>query len=64
MKSNVRGIKTKFGSTFFGSTTDPEDGESLSYTDVKHLWCCEEQPGDGRAASAKKMLLFPLKGLE
>lgn len=61
MRSNVRGIKAKYGSTSFGSTKDPENGESLLCTDVKDLWCHEEQPGDGRAGSAKKMLLFPLK---
>lgn len=61
MKSNIRGIKAKCGCTFFGSTKDPEDGESLPCTNVKDLRCHEEQPGDGKAASAKKMLLFPLE---
>lgn len=58
MRSNIRGIKTKFSSTFSSSTKDPE---SLPCTDVKDPWCHEEQPGDGKAACAKKMLLFPLR---
>ena len=61
MRSNLRGIKAKYGSAFFGSTKDPEDGESLPCTDVKDLWCHKELPEYGRAASTKKMLLFPLE---
>lgn len=57
MRLNIRGIKAKFSSTFSGSTKDPE---SLPCTDVKDSWCHEEQPGDGKVASVKKMLLFPL----
>lgn len=45
MKSNGRGIKAKYSSTFFGSTKDPEDGESLPCIDIKDLCCHKEQTG-------------------